>query len=57
VTVNLAYPAGDLLLVALLIGALALTGWRPDRAISSLGIGVVLSAIVVTTLPPWPPAS
>ena len=30
VAVNLAYPAGDLLLVALLIGALALTGWRPD---------------------------
>lgn len=57
VAVNLAYPAGDLLLVALLVGALALTGWRPDRAISLLGIGVVLSAIVVTTLPPWPPAS
>ena len=45
VAVNLAYPAGDLLLVALLIGALALTGWRPDLAISLLGIGVVLSAI------------
>ena len=45
VAVNLAYPAGDLLLLALLLGALALTGWRPDRSITLLGIGVVLSAV------------
>ena len=32
VAVNLAYPAGDLLLIAMLLGALALTGWRPDRS-------------------------
>ena len=44
VAVNLAYPAGDLLLLALLLGALALTGWRPDRSITLLGIGVLLSA-------------
>jgi hypothetical protein len=40
VAVNLAYPAGGLLLIALLLGALALTGWRPDRSITLLGIGV-----------------
>jgi two-component system, cell cycle response regulator len=45
VAVNLAYPAGDLLLVGLLVGALALTGWRPDRSIALLGIGVLLSAV------------
>ena len=45
VVVNLAYPAGDVLLLALLIGALALTGWRPDRSISLLGIAVLLSAV------------
>ena len=45
VAVNLAYPAGDLLLIALLLGALALTGWRPDRSITLLGIGVVLSGM------------
>ena len=45
VAVNLAYPAGDLLLLALLVGALALTGWRPDRSLTLLGFGVVLSAV------------
>ena len=34
VAVNLAYPAGDVLLLALLLGALALTGWRPDRSLT-----------------------
>jgi two-component system cell cycle response regulator len=45
VAVNLAYPSGDLLLVAMIVGALALTGWRPDRSITLLGIAVTLSAI------------
>ena len=45
VAVNLAYPAGDLLLIALLLGALALTGWRPDRSIMLLGVGVLLSGV------------
>jgi len=45
VAVNLAYPAGDLLLISLLLGALALTGWRPDRSITLLGIGVLLSGV------------
>ena len=45
VAVNLAYPVGDLLLIALLLGALALTGWRPDRSITLIGIGVLLSGV------------
>ena len=45
VAVNLADPAGDLLLIALLLGALALTGWRPDRSITLIGIGVLLSGV------------
>jgi two-component system cell cycle response regulator len=45
VAVNLAYPTADMLLLALLLGALALTGWRPDRSIALLGIGVILTAI------------
>ena len=45
VAVNLAYPAGDLLLIALLLGALALTGWRPDRSITLIGVAVFLSGV------------
>ena len=45
VAVNLAYPTADMLLLALLLGALALTGWRPDRSITLLGIGVLLTAV------------
>jgi two-component system cell cycle response regulator len=44
VAVNLAYPVGDVLLLVLLIGAVALTGWRPDRSLAFLGAGLVLSA-------------
>ena len=44
VTVNLAYPVGDLLLLSLLIGAVGLTGWRPDRSLALLGAGLALSA-------------
>jgi two-component system cell cycle response regulator len=44
VAVNLAYPVGDVLLLVLLIGAVALTGWRPDRSMAFLGAGLILSA-------------
>ena len=43
VATNLAYPVGDVMLLALLIGAIALTGWRPDRSLALLGAGLVLS--------------
>jgi signal transduction histidine kinase len=31
VATNLAYPLGDVLLLSIVVGVLALTGWRPDR--------------------------
>jgi two-component system, cell cycle response regulator len=43
VMVNLAYPIGDVLLLVLLVGALALTGWRPDRPLALVGAGLLLS--------------
>jgi two-component system cell cycle response regulator len=45
VAVSLAYPAGDVLLLTLMLGALTLTGWRPDRAIMLVGIGMLLTAV------------
>jgi two-component system cell cycle response regulator len=39
---NLAYPLADILLVALVAGALALTGWRADRAWAYLAVGFVV---------------
>jgi diguanylate cyclase (GGDEF)-like protein len=38
VAVNLAYPLGDLILIAVTVGGLALTGWRPDRALIALAL-------------------
>jgi diguanylate cyclase (GGDEF)-like protein len=43
VMTNLAYPVGDVLLLVLMVGALALTGWRPDPPLALVGIGLVLS--------------
>jgi two-component system, cell cycle response regulator len=45
VAVNLAYPVGDVLLLVLLVGALALTGWRPDRSLALVGAGLLLSGM------------
>jgi diguanylate cyclase (GGDEF)-like protein len=45
VTTELAYPVGDLLLAALVVGLLALRGWRLDRAWGLLGGGFVLLAV------------
>ena len=39
ITTNLAYPVGDLLLAALVVGILALRGWRVDRGWALLGLG------------------
>ncbi len=44
VAVNLAYPVGDTLVLVLLVGAIGLTGWRPDRSLALVGVGLVLSA-------------
>ncbi|MGA2011361.1 MAG: EAL domain-containing protein [Solirubrobacteraceae bacterium] len=42
---ELAYPIGDLLLAALVVGVLALRGWRIDRVWSLLGGGFLLMAV------------
>lgn len=40
VATSLAYPVGDLLLLALVIGVFALTGWRPGAVWGLLGAGL-----------------
>ena len=44
IVVNLAYPIGDLVLLALVIAVFALSTWRPGRAWILLGAGLLLSA-------------
>ena len=39
------YPLGDLVLVGLVVGTLALAGWRPDRSLLLLGAGLLLAAM------------
>jgi two-component system, cell cycle response regulator len=45
VATNLAYPVGDMLLLGLVIAAVGLTGWRPDRTWMLLGAALVVSAV------------
>ncbi len=45
VVTNLAYPLGDLLLIALVVGVFALTSWRPGRNWLLIGGGLMLLAI------------
>ena len=45
VATNLAYPLGDLLLLSFLVGALALTGWRPGRSWTLIAAGLTASAV------------
>jgi two-component system, cell cycle response regulator len=45
VRVDLTYELGDLLLLAFVVAVLALTGWRPGRALSMVGAGIVGSAL------------
>jgi two-component system cell cycle response regulator len=42
---TLAYPLGDALLLALCVGLFTLTGWRPGRSWSLIGIGLGLAAL------------
>jgi diguanylate cyclase (GGDEF)-like protein len=42
VITNLAYPIGDLALLALVVGAIALHGWRVDRTWALLGLAVLV---------------
>ena len=43
--VNLAYPLGDVALLSVVVGAIALSGWRADAAWSMLGLGIVITGI------------
>ena len=45
VAVDLSYFLGDLLLLGFVIGLLAVTGWRPGRALGLLSVGLVMSAV------------
>jgi two-component system, cell cycle response regulator len=45
VAVHLAYPAGDLLLLALVVVVFGLNGWRPDPVWLLLGGGLALTAV------------
>ncbi len=45
VATNLAYPLGDFLLMAFVIGVFALTGWRPGRTWLLIGLGLVMLAV------------
>ncbi|MEA2405896.1 MAG: hypothetical protein QOE69_15 [Thermoleophilaceae bacterium] len=42
---NLAYPIGDLLLIAMVFGMFALSGWRAERAWLVLAAGLLASAV------------
>ena len=48
VTTNLAYPIGDLLLLGFVVGAFILHGWRGNRPLVLLGIGLAAAAIADT---------
>src|SRR5205823_32904 len=48
VATTVAYPVGDLTLLAVVVGAFGLSGWRPGRAWLLLGIGLGLGAIADT---------
>ncbi len=48
VATNLAYPVADMILLGIVVGVFALSGWRPGRAWLLLGIGLGLWAIADT---------
>jgi diguanylate cyclase (GGDEF)-like protein len=45
VATNLAYPLADLTLIALVVWALAVTGWRPDRTWGLLTAGLLVFSV------------
>jgi diguanylate cyclase len=45
VAVSLAYPLGDILMIAMIMGVVALTGWRPDRTWTLLLAGLAAMGI------------
>jgi diguanylate cyclase (GGDEF)-like protein len=45
VITNLAYPLGDVLLISVVIGAFALSGWRPGKAWLFVGVGLLCQVV------------
>jgi diguanylate cyclase (GGDEF)-like protein len=45
VATNLAYPLADILLISLVFGVFALTGWRPGRVWAFLGAGFAVTTV------------
>ena len=45
VAVDLSYFLGDVVLLGFVIGVLAVTGWRPGRALGLLSVGLAMSAL------------
>jgi two-component system, cell cycle response regulator len=45
IAVNMAYPAGDLLLLTLVVTVFGLNGWRPDAVWLLIGGGLALTAV------------
>lgn len=45
IATNLAYPLGDTVLLALIVGAFSLVSWRPGRAWLVLGAGLTMNAV------------
>jgi two-component system, cell cycle response regulator len=43
--VAVAYPASDLVILAVAVGGIALTGWRPGRGLALIAVGVACAAI------------
>ena len=52
IIVSLAYPTGDILMLALVVGIIALTRWRPGRswALVLLGLSFLVIADITTTM-------
>lgn len=48
VATQLAFPLGDLLLIAFVVGVFALTGWRPGRMWLLVGTGLILLSVADT---------
>jgi diguanylate cyclase (GGDEF)-like protein len=45
VVVNLAYPLGDVVLLSLVVGAIALSGWRADAGWAMLAFGFAVTGV------------
>ena len=49
IATNFAYPVGDLILLAVVVGAFGLASWRPGRGWLLLGLGLAASAVADTS--------